>query len=179
VNGEEHPHFGTTHPQRVRRLAGSTSYANKDLKLGQPLVPNTLHDAKFMLKDSQRLSDGRRWGYAAFEYDVAPSSAVTHSTALRVCWYPDLQACRCALSCLRMPRSYPFVLYAFALPGLVPSSRSDSAWYSAAGSISAANAGASDDPPDTPLLLLKVLIEAPKRIVVNLTFAQRWRQQRG
>jgi hypothetical protein len=38
---------------------------------GQPLVPNTLHDADFMVKDSKRFADSGGWGYAAFEYDAA------------------------------------------------------------------------------------------------------------
>jgi len=36
---------------------------------GPPLVPNTLHDIDFMLKDSQRFADSGGWGYAVFEYD--------------------------------------------------------------------------------------------------------------
>src|SRR5271165_5483808 len=38
---------------------------------GQPLVPNTLHDIDFMVKDSKRFSDSGGWGYAEFEYDAA------------------------------------------------------------------------------------------------------------
>jgi hypothetical protein len=38
---------------------------------GQPLVPNTLHDVDFMVKDGKRFSDSGGWGYAEFEYDAA------------------------------------------------------------------------------------------------------------
>src|SRR5271165_4716947 len=38
---------------------------------GQPLVPSTLHDIDFMVKDSKRFSDSGGWGYAEFEYDGA------------------------------------------------------------------------------------------------------------
>ena len=38
---------------------------------GQPLVPNTLHDIDFMVKDSKRFADSNGWGYAEFEYDTA------------------------------------------------------------------------------------------------------------
>jgi hypothetical protein len=38
---------------------------------GQPLVPNTLHDIDFMVKDSKRFSDTGGWGYGEFEYDAA------------------------------------------------------------------------------------------------------------
>src|SRR5262249_9922926 len=38
---------------------------------GQPLVPATLHDVDFMVKDTSRFTDGGGWGYAQFEYDAA------------------------------------------------------------------------------------------------------------
>jgi hypothetical protein len=38
---------------------------------GQPLVPSTLHDIDFMVKDSKRFSDSGGWGYAEFEYETA------------------------------------------------------------------------------------------------------------
>ena len=38
---------------------------------GQPLVPGTLHDVDFMVKDSKRFADSGGWGWAAFEYDAA------------------------------------------------------------------------------------------------------------
>ena len=38
---------------------------------GQPLVPSTLHDVDFMMKDSKRFSDSGGWGYGEFEYDAA------------------------------------------------------------------------------------------------------------
>jgi hypothetical protein len=38
---------------------------------GQPMVPGTLHDVDFMVKDSKRFADSGGWGYAEFEYDAA------------------------------------------------------------------------------------------------------------
>ena len=38
---------------------------------GQPLVPDTLHDVDFMVKDGKRFADSGGWGYAEFEYDAA------------------------------------------------------------------------------------------------------------
>ena len=38
---------------------------------GQPVVPNTLHDIDFMVKDSKRFADSGGWGYGEFEYDTA------------------------------------------------------------------------------------------------------------
>ena len=41
---------------------------------GQPLVPATLHDVDFMVKDSKRFADSGGWGYAEFEYDTASNT---------------------------------------------------------------------------------------------------------
>jgi Cytochrome P460 len=38
---------------------------------GQPLLPSTLHDVDFMVKDSKRFSDSGGWGYGEFEYDAS------------------------------------------------------------------------------------------------------------
>ena len=38
---------------------------------GQPLVPSSLHDVDFMVKDSKRFSDSGGWGYGEFEYDAS------------------------------------------------------------------------------------------------------------
>jgi hypothetical protein len=46
--------------------------AKKNLSYpGQPLVPGTLHDIDFMVKDSKRFADSGGWGYGEFEYDAA------------------------------------------------------------------------------------------------------------
>ena len=35
------------------------------------LVPGTLHDIDFMVRDSKRFANSGNWGYAEFDYDVA------------------------------------------------------------------------------------------------------------
>ena len=35
------------------------------------LVPGTLHDVDFMVRDSKRFTDNGNWGYAQFNYDTA------------------------------------------------------------------------------------------------------------
>ena len=35
------------------------------------LVPDTLHDVDFMVRDSKRFADSGNWGYARFNYDAA------------------------------------------------------------------------------------------------------------
>ncbi|HTB90378.1 MAG TPA: cytochrome P460 family protein [Steroidobacteraceae bacterium] len=46
---------------------------------GQPLVPSSLHDIDFMVKDGKRFADSGGWGYAEFEYD-APSDTFRPGT---------------------------------------------------------------------------------------------------
>src|SRR5271154_7110724 len=38
---------------------------------GPTMVPDTLHDVDFMVKDSNRFPDSGGWGYAEFEYEPA------------------------------------------------------------------------------------------------------------
>src|SRR5262245_582452 len=35
------------------------------------MVPDTLHDVDFMVRDSRRFADGGNWGYAQFNFDAA------------------------------------------------------------------------------------------------------------
>jgi hypothetical protein len=37
------------------------------------LVPDTLHDVDFMMRDSKRFADSGNWGYAQFNYDTRPT----------------------------------------------------------------------------------------------------------
>jgi hypothetical protein len=43
----------------------------KSSQPGDPIVPGTLHDIDFMVKDSKRFADSGGWGYAEFDYDAA------------------------------------------------------------------------------------------------------------
>ena len=38
---------------------------------GTPIVPSTLHDIDFMVRDSKRFASSGNWGYAEFDYDTA------------------------------------------------------------------------------------------------------------
>ena len=63
---------------------------------GQPLVPDTLHDVDFMVKDSKRFADSGGWGYAAFEYDPAsdtfrPGNTTDHP--------PQMNDAKCGFTC--------------------------------------------------------------------------------
>ena len=41
---------------------------------GSPIVPDTLHDLDFMMKDGKRFADTGGWGYAEFDYETASDS---------------------------------------------------------------------------------------------------------
>ena len=46
--------------------------AKKSAEAPEPtIVPDTLHDIDFMVKDSKRFSDTGGWGWAQFDYDSA------------------------------------------------------------------------------------------------------------
>ena|ERR1700761_4997674 len=63
---------------------------------GQPLVPDTLHDVDFMVKDGKRFGDSGGWGYAEFEYD-ATSQAFRPGNATDK--PPQGNDARCGYSC--------------------------------------------------------------------------------
>jgi hypothetical protein len=74
---------------------------------GQPLVPGSLHDVDFMVKDSKRFADSGGWGYAEFEYDPAsdtfrPGNATDHP--------PQGNDAKCGFSChtVAVQRDYVF-----------------------------------------------------------------------
>jgi Cytochrome P460 len=74
---------------------------------GQPLVPGTLHDVDFMVKDSKRFADSGGWGYAEFEYDPAseafrPGNATDQP--------PQGNDAKCGFSChtVAVQRDYVF-----------------------------------------------------------------------
>jgi Cytochrome P460 len=77
---------------------------------GQPLVPDTLHDIDFMVKDSKRFADSGGWGYAVFEYDPAsdtfrPGNATDQP--------PQANDAKCGASCHTAARQRDFVFTEF------------------------------------------------------------------
>jgi hypothetical protein len=78
---------------------------------GPPLVPNTLHDVDFMLKDSQRFADSGGWGYAVFEYD---DSAATFRVGNLTDHPPQGNNAKCGAAChtIAAKQDYVFTKYA-------------------------------------------------------------------
>jgi hypothetical protein len=73
---------------------------------GPPLVPNTLHDIDFMVKDSKRFADAGGWGYAVFEYD-APTA--TFRTGNLTDHPPQGNDAKCGAACHTIAAKQDFV----------------------------------------------------------------------
>ena len=77
---------------------------------GQPLVPGTLHDVDFMVKDSKRFAGAGGWGYAEFEYDAASETFRPGTLADRP---PQANDAKCGAAChtVAKKRDYVFTGY--------------------------------------------------------------------
>jgi hypothetical protein len=78
---------------------------------GQPLVPGTLHDVDFMVKDSKRFADSGGWGYAVFEYDAAsdtfkPGTMADHP--------PQGNDAKCGFTCHTTVKNKDYVFTEYA-----------------------------------------------------------------
>ena len=73
---------------------------------GQPLVPGTLHDVDFMVKDSKRFADGGGWGYAEFEYDAASETFRPGTLADQP---PQANDAKCGAACHTIAKKQDYV----------------------------------------------------------------------
>jgi hypothetical protein len=66
------------------------------------IVPDTLHDIDFMVRDSKRFADTGNWGYAQFNYDVASDT-----------FTPDGSGTNCGHEChtIVKAKDYVFTTY--------------------------------------------------------------------
>jgi hypothetical protein len=78
---------------------------------GQPLVPNTLHDVDFMVKDGKRFADSGGWGYAEFEYDAASD---TFSPGTSADQPPQGNDAKCGFACHTVVAKNDYVFTAYA-----------------------------------------------------------------
>jgi hypothetical protein len=78
---------------------------------GEPLVPDALHDADFMVKDSKRFADSGGWGYAEFEYDNA-SGAFRPGT--KEDQPPQANDAKCGFACHSIVRMKDYVFTRYA-----------------------------------------------------------------
>ena len=74
------------------------------------MVPTSLHDVDFMVKDSKRFADSGGWGWAAFNYDAATDTFTPSTTADQP---PQGNDAKCGLAChtIVKTRDYVFTEY--------------------------------------------------------------------
>jgi hypothetical protein len=77
---------------------------------GEPIVPGTLHDVGFMVKDSKRFADSGGWGWGAFDYDEASGTFRPANAASKP---PQGSDAKCGLACHTdvVTRDYVFTDY--------------------------------------------------------------------
>ena len=74
------------------------------------MVPASLHDVDFMVKDGKRFADSGGWGWAAFKYDAASDTFTPFTTADQP---PQGNDAKCGLAChtIVKARDYVFTDY--------------------------------------------------------------------
>ena len=74
------------------------------------VVPDTLHDVDFMVRDSKRFADSGGWGWAAFKYDAASDKFTPFTTADSP---PQSNDAKCGFAChtIVKNRDYVFTFY--------------------------------------------------------------------
>jgi hypothetical protein len=77
---------------------------------GQPLVPDTLHDIDFMVKDSKRFADAGGWGYGEFEYDTA---SATFRPGTLTDQPPQANDAKCGAACHTVVKNRDYVFTEF------------------------------------------------------------------
>jgi hypothetical protein len=70
------------------------------------MVPGSLHDVDFMVKDSKRFADSGGWGWAAFKYDAASDTFTPFTVADQP---PQGNDAKCGLACHTIVRTRDYV----------------------------------------------------------------------
>lgn len=83
----------------------------KEAEPGGPIVPGSLGNVDFMVKDSRRFADSGGWGWGAFEYDAATD---TFTPATEANTPPQGHDAKCGFAChsIVRDRDYMFTDYA-------------------------------------------------------------------
>ena len=77
---------------------------------GEPLVPESLHDVGFMVKDSKRFADSGGWGYAEFEYEAASDAYRPGTLADKP---PQANDAKCGFACHTIVAAKDYVFTAY------------------------------------------------------------------
>ena len=96
------PANGKAFPDGAKMAKIHWNAVKNDQEPGSPIVPGTLHDIDFMVRDSKRFADIGNWGYAEFDYDNASGTFKPHETGAN-----------CGFACHTIVKSkdYVFTLY--------------------------------------------------------------------
>jgi hypothetical protein len=73
------------------------------------LVPDTLHDIDFMVRDSKRFADSGNWGYAQFNYDAASDTFTPATLANQP---PQGNDAKCGFACHTIVKAKDYVFTA-------------------------------------------------------------------
>ncbi|MGC1178132.1 MAG: cytochrome P460 family protein, partial [Methyloceanibacter sp.] len=74
------------------------------------LVPDTLHDVDFMVRDSKRFVDSGNWGYAQFNYDAASDTFTPATLANQP---PQGNDAKCGFACHTIVKAKDYVFTAY------------------------------------------------------------------
>jgi hypothetical protein len=74
------------------------------------MVPGTLHDVDFMVKDRKRFADSGGWGWAAFKYDAASDTFKPFTQADEP---PQGNDAKCGLACHTIAKAKDYVFTAY------------------------------------------------------------------
>jgi hypothetical protein len=77
---------------------------------GQAIMPTSLHDIDFMVKDSKRFADSGGWGYGEFEYDAASDTFRPGTTADKP---PQNNDAKCGFACHTVVKNHDYVFSAY------------------------------------------------------------------
>jgi hypothetical protein len=91
-----YPENGKPFPDGAKMAKIHWNAKKSDTEPGQPIVPVSLHDIDFMVKDSKRFADSGGWGYAEFEYDAASDSFRPGTVADQP---PQANDAKCGFAC--------------------------------------------------------------------------------
>lgn len=100
------PENGKPFPDGARMAKIHWSPKTQTREPGQPIVPGTLHDVDFMVKDGKRFPDSGGWGWAAFEYDAASG---TFRPADSTDKPPQEHDAKCGFACHTLVKNRDFV----------------------------------------------------------------------
>jgi hypothetical protein len=84
--------------------------AIKSTEPGSPIIPGSLHDIDFMVRDSARFADSGAWGYAEFEYDAESDTFRPGTPADKP---PQANDAKCGFACHTVvaKKDYVFTVY--------------------------------------------------------------------